>query len=61
MEQPGSGIKEAEIVHLFKDSVVLITNQGRKLPSKEIVHFSSSYLPDPDLEKLFPGIMNKLL
>lgn len=56
MEQPGSGIKETEVIHLLKDSVVLITNQGPMLPSKETVHFSSSYLPDPDLEKLFPGM-----
>lgn len=60
MEQPGSGIKETEIVHLLKDSVVLVTNQGPKLPSKEIIHFSSSFLPDPDLQKLFPGITNHL-
>lgn len=50
-------MKEREIIHLLKDSVVLVTNKGPKLPSKEIIHFSSSYLPDPDLEKLFPGIM----
>ena len=56
MEQPGCVIKEAEVVHLLKDCVVLITNQGPKLPSEEIVHFSSAYLPDPDLKKLFPGI-----
>ena len=56
MEQAGSGVKEAEIIHLFKDSVVLVTNHGRKLPSRDIIHFSSSYRPDPDLEKLFPGI-----
>ena len=54
-EQPGYGIKEAEVIHLLKDSVVLITNQGPKLPSKETIHFSSSYLPDPDFENLFPG------
>ena len=58
MEQPGSGIKEAEIVHLLKDSVVLVTNKGPKLPSKEIIHFSSSFLPEPDLQKLFPGTTN---
>lgn len=53
--QPRSGITEAEIVHLLKDSVVVVTNQGPKLPSKDVVHYSSSYIPDPDLEKLFPG------
>lgn len=56
MEQLGSGIKEAEIVHLLKNSVVLVTNKGPKQPSKEIIHFSSSFLPDPDLQTLFPGI-----
>ena len=55
IEQPRSGITEVEIVHLLKDSVVVVTNQGPKLPSKDVVHYSSSYLPDPDLEKLFPG------
>ena len=56
IEQPGSGIKESEVVHLLKDTIVLVTNKGRVLPSKEVIHFSSSYLPSPDLEKVFPGI-----
>ena len=55
MEQQGSGVKETEVIHLLKDCVVLVTNQGRKLPSREVIHFSSPYLPDPDLEKMFPG------
>ena len=56
MEQPGTGIKEAEVIHLLKDCVVLVTNKGGKLPSKEVIHFSSAFLPSPNLEQLFPGM-----
>ena len=47
---------ESEIVQLLKDNVILVTNKGLKAPSKEVIHFSSQFRCDPDLQALFPGV-----
>ena len=52
------GVIETEIVHLLKECVVIVTKKhGPKQLSKEVVHFSSDYKPDDDLETMFPGML----
>lgn len=51
-----SGVNEAEVVSLLQGSVALLTkHHGRLQPSKDVLHFSSEFQPDYDLEQLFPG------
>lgn len=55
LQDRSSGVTEAEIVQLLREHVVLVTNQGIKSPSKEVIHFSSQYKCEPDLQGFFPG------
>ena len=48
-------VSQSQMVADLKESLVLVTNNGRKLPSKEPVHFESSYKTKWDLLALFPG------
>ena len=58
MAERGSGVSETEMIRLLKDCVVVVTNQGSKQPCKEVVHFSSAYRCEDDLQTKFPGTEN---
>ena len=48
-------VAQGQMVADLKESLILVTNKGLKLPSKQPVHFSSVYKPQWDLEAEFPG------
>ena len=51
-----SSVNEAEVLSLLQGNVALVTKgHGRLQPSHDVLHFSSEFKPDYDLEKLFPG------
>ena len=51
------GVSEAEMVHLLRDCVVIVTaKHGPKQPSKDVIHFSSEYNCKDDLLSMFPGV-----
>lgn len=56
MVERGSGVSETEMVRLLKECVVIVTNHGPRQPCREVVHFSSAYRCEDDLQTMFPGI-----
>ena len=48
-------IPQPQLIADLKDDVVLITNKGRKKPSKEVIHFNAQYKNQWNLSRMFPS------
>ena len=44
-----------QLIADLKDDVILITNRGRKKPSKEVIHFDAQYKNQWNLSRMFPS------
>ena len=50
-----SSVQCSQVIAKLKECVLIVTNQGVKMPTKDNIHFASEYKEQWDLSKLFPG------